>query len=276
MDRFQAGSMANMTAKPISHSRRRHLRFSVRGLLVLVVIIAVWLGWIVRSAHVQRDAVAAIQKAGGYVSYDAETPAGIPAGNAWTPRWVMDFIGVDYFDHVDFAGQDFQSTAAESAIVLAQVGRLTRIRCLHFSQSAVSGPLLIHLRGLTSLDELDLSETKINDAGLEHLKGLTSLTDLWLDQTPVTDAGLVHLKGLTGLIYLHLAHTQVSGAGLEHLKGLTKLQVLDLTGSPVTDAGLEHLRGLTDLGELRLAGTKVSDAAVEKLGEELPNTVVFH
>ena len=50
MDRFQAGSMANMTAKPISHSRRRHLRFSVRGLLVLVVIIAVWLGWIVRSA----------------------------------------------------------------------------------------------------------------------------------------------------------------------------------------------------------------------------------
>jgi hypothetical protein len=36
------------------------LRFSVRGLIVLVIVAGAALGWIVRQAHIQGDAVAAI------------------------------------------------------------------------------------------------------------------------------------------------------------------------------------------------------------------------
>jgi hypothetical protein len=61
--------MATMPAGPVSHPWRRLLRFSVRGLIVLVLVIGAGLGWVVRSARIQREAVAAIKSAGGGVTY---------------------------------------------------------------------------------------------------------------------------------------------------------------------------------------------------------------
>ena len=48
------------------------MRSIVRGLMIVVSVVGVWLGWVVRCAHIQRDAVATIQKGGGTVSYDWE------------------------------------------------------------------------------------------------------------------------------------------------------------------------------------------------------------
>ena len=78
------------------------MRFSLRALIVLVLLIGVGLGWLVRSAHVQRDAVTAIRNAGGVVLYDWEWTNGksIPGGKPWAPKWLVDLIGVDYFAHV--------------------------------------------------------------------------------------------------------------------------------------------------------------------------------
>ena len=287
-------------AKRVSCPWRRYLRFSVRGLIVIVFLIGGSLGWVTRSARIQREAVAAIRGAGGSITYESEMrTAGVtPAGIAWTRQWLRQFVGVDYFDRVDFVGMDFQATPADAAIVMVQVGRLPGLKAVFVGQSGVSGPMLVdlkgqtslsqlelsetrvtdaglaHLRGLTGLSELRLEDTPVTDAGLAHLRGLTGLTELWLDHTPVTDAGLEHLKGLTNLTYLHLSHTQITGSGLVHLKGLTKLQVLDISGTHVTDVGLEHLKALPELGELDLSGTEVTDAAVKKLREELAATSV--
>ncbi len=49
----------------------RFVRLSLRGLIVVVLLIGGSLGWIVRSAHTQRDAVAAIGRAGGSVRYES-------------------------------------------------------------------------------------------------------------------------------------------------------------------------------------------------------------
>jgi hypothetical protein len=77
-------------AKPISRSWRRFLRFSVRGLIVLVLVVGAGLGWIVREAHIQRDAVAAITTIGGEVNYDWEWCDGAPVPGAQpsAPRWL--------------------------------------------------------------------------------------------------------------------------------------------------------------------------------------------
>jgi hypothetical protein len=56
--------------KTISRPWRRYLRFSVRGMIVLLVLTGGCQGWMVRSARIQREAVAAIKDAGGQVSYD--------------------------------------------------------------------------------------------------------------------------------------------------------------------------------------------------------------
>jgi hypothetical protein len=42
----------------------------VRALFVLVLVFGIWLGWLVRSARIQRDAVVAIRQAGGLVTYN--------------------------------------------------------------------------------------------------------------------------------------------------------------------------------------------------------------
>ena len=93
-----------MTVQPASISRPwwSYVRMSVRGLIVLVLLIGAGLGWIVRSARIQRNAVVAIEKAGGSVSYDWERSNGndVPGGKPWAPRWLVDLVGVDYFGHV--------------------------------------------------------------------------------------------------------------------------------------------------------------------------------
>ena len=68
---------------------RRFLRLSLRSLLLLTLIFSVWLAWLVSRAHRQRQAVAAIREAGGWVYYEFEYSDGIPSRGA-TSSFVPD------------------------------------------------------------------------------------------------------------------------------------------------------------------------------------------
>jgi hypothetical protein len=56
--------------QPLPKSRRRRLRFSVSGLMALVLILGRGLGWILYRARVQREAVAVIKRVGGQFAYN--------------------------------------------------------------------------------------------------------------------------------------------------------------------------------------------------------------
>ena len=45
-------------------------RISVRGLMILVLVLGAWMGWKIHRARAQRRAVAAIRGVGGRVDYD--------------------------------------------------------------------------------------------------------------------------------------------------------------------------------------------------------------
>ena len=238
--------VVTVLAQPASRPWRRYLRFSVRGLIVLVLVIGVWLGWIVRSARIQREAVAAIEKAGGIASYyDWEWTTGgiIPGRKPWAPRWLVDLIGVDYFGHV---------TTVAVLLVLNAIRRSVRTgRASHSTEQLYLVGTSLSDSGCTSARADQPSAARpLLYAGHRHRvsasEGLTNLSLLRLDNTRVTNAGLAHLKGLTNLSLLDLNGTQVTDAGLAHLKGLTNLSDLDLSGTQVTDAGLVHLKGLTN------------------------------
>ena len=124
-----------------------YLRFSVRALIILVLLAGVWLGWLVRSAHTQREAVAAIQRAGGYFEYQWGFRDGVLVRNErpWWPKWFVDRMGVDYFGNVvavnlDGCGNDEH---------LAWVGNLTRLEDLHLKGSKVTDAGLVCLTRLT-------------------------------------------------------------------------------------------------------------------------------
>jgi Leucine rich repeat len=242
----------DMPADSVSRPWRRFLRFSVRGLIVLVLVIGVGLGWIVRQAHIQRDAVAAILAAGGSVKYDWEWSNGktIPSGKPWAPRWLINLIGVDYFGHVTAVEFELPYSLTDGPIV--EFAHFTRLQRLVFTGKTMSVAGLKSLKGLAHLWQLDLARSLLTDTEAASLREQTSLKSLRLRSEALTDVGLSHLGGLTNLEELDLSMARITDAGLRHLTGLTKLSSLDLSLTKITDAGLVHLNRHTKLSQLDL------------------------
>jgi Leucine Rich repeat len=188
-----------MPAETVTRSWREFLRFSVRGLIVIVLATALWLGWLVRSARIQHNAVIAIERAGGYVVYE-ET-----FGNKRFHRsdinvatWFTRTLGVD---------------------------TSCRVWSVRFN-GIPSDADMVFLGRLTTLEDLLLTNANVTDAGLVHLASLTRLTHLYLDGTRVTDAGLSHLSGLSRLAVLFLQRTRVSDEGVRALqRSLPSLEI---------------------------------------------------
>src|SRR5262245_5025697 len=116
---------------------RRRLRISVRGMMALVLIVGVGLGWVIHRAHVQRDAVAAITRAGGQVMYDWQyrdgrrVSFGVPGG----PRWLARILGPHYFDSVTHVILLGRVTDADMDAVTS----LDRVERLLLNTSGLSG-----------------------------------------------------------------------------------------------------------------------------------------
>jgi hypothetical protein len=232
--------------------------------MIVVLLVGGGLGVLhrVRTARIQRAAVAAIDEGGGYVFYDCDRDPkriitvrgltyhkGTPKGQNMPGLRPPARVGIDYFNNViEIVLPGFLSDAE-----LALVGRFPRVEKVWHA-----GP-----------------SRWVTDAGLAHLDGLASLTDLDLSHTNITDAGLVHLKAMKSLQQLNLCRTQVTDAGLVHLSGLTSLQRLDLRGTDVGGTGVVHLQELTGLRLLDLRGTDVDEVAAAELRRTLPHALVL-
>src|SRR5262245_47525071 len=126
--------------------------------MILVLVLGGTLGWFVRRAHVQRDAVTAIVRSGGGAYYDWETRelsrwdgsrlSHDPKGKSPWPKWLIDALGPDYFGHVRIV----YVQKGDADAVMKFVGRLRYLDSLSVSSP---GPL--------------------TDAGMSHLRGLTRL-----------------------------------------------------------------------------------------------------
>jgi hypothetical protein len=94
--------MESLSASPVG--RWRNPRLIVRTMIALVLITGAGVGWLIRSARIQRETVLALQKNGGAVNYNWEVIDGkpIPDGKPPVPRWLVDLVGIDYFGHVRY------------------------------------------------------------------------------------------------------------------------------------------------------------------------------
>jgi hypothetical protein len=78
---------------------QRYLRLTLRSLIDLILLVGAGLGWIIRRAHIQRDAVHAIEKIGGSVWYDHQTSlTGLASSDLAWPKWLIDHVGVAYLE----------------------------------------------------------------------------------------------------------------------------------------------------------------------------------
>ncbi len=257
--------------------RRPRARLSLRALMIIVLVLGCGLGWIVRSAQVQREAVAAVVQGGGRVWYDWEVPrsrvqpdgefiGGTPMRKrvAPWPKWLFDRLGPDYFGAVN----QVQVGSKDPDAVMARVAQLGRLELLGFTLDApVSDDGTKWVRKLTALKMfgVPIRGGKLTGASLENLKGLTGLREVLLTTKPVlSDADLVNLKGLTGLQHLQLsgsAQNTITDTGLANFKDMVDMRSLHMTRAHLTSAGLNHLRGMTRLHDLWIPATRVDDLA---------------
>ena len=215
---------------------RRQFQFSIRSLLVLVVVVALpcsWLAVELQKAKGQMKVVDELSNEGGGLLFDWEFDGSSsslrnpePPGLGWLRYW----LGNEFFGDVVFVSIDPD---------LVNEG-------YYFTDD-----WLEQLRCLTRLKTWRIAYSSATNAGLAHLRGFMQLKELVLDGTPITDAGLVHIDGLR------------------------QLRDLSLSGTPITDGGLEHLKGLTQLERLCLYGTQVTNAGVAKLQQALPNCEII-
>jgi hypothetical protein len=257
--------------------RKLPLRMSVRGLMILVLIQAAVLGWVVYRAHSQRDAVIAIRSGGGQVTYDWQLkrlPNGNaqfdPAGRPKAPKWLLDYLGYDFFGHVEVVVLGQKNTDA----VMEQVGHLDKLRRISFRRGIDLTPVaragldalpnsgVSRFQGLLGLMSTDLSPPQFNGANVKYLKNLTRLEALNLpDDTSITDADLTHVLRLTALRQLSLHDPRITDAGLACLKDMTSLTNLMLSGTQISTTGLGSLRAMKALKFLNLTQTRVDDLA---------------
>jgi hypothetical protein len=186
--------MMTDSPEPTSRPWWSRLRFSVRALAAVVLVVGAAFGWLARGERIQRRAALAIRRAGGQIGYD------YPATGTWrrirVPRWLGDAIGDDFLGNIRLVILQGRGTDVE----LAQVANLPRLEYLDLYGATLTDRGLAHLEHSRDLCWLNLCKTGITDAGLAHLARLDRLQDLYLDACPITDAGLKRLKDVRGLI----------------------------------------------------------------------------
>ena len=190
----------------------------------------------------------------------------IPARKLWAPSWLVERVGLDFFDDVIACGKKGGSAGG----VLHHIGKLTRLEYLDLQGSDFSEGELAHLEGLSRLQTLNLSRSSLTDVGMVHLRDLTGLQNLILLETKVSDAGLCHIGGMIHLQKLHLGGTNAGDLAMAQLGRMPKLEYLSLIGTRVGDAGLVHLSSLTNLKTIYLDDspsqeTNVTDTGVNQL-----------
>ena len=130
---------------PATQSRSRWLRVSLRGLMVLVLVIGGGLGWLVHRARVQRDAVVAITRTGGSVRYQIIDDYGGDILLRDQPRplsgWLIGWLGDDYSENVRVVFLGPEATDVD----LAQAGRFSMLKLLKVGQANVSEAALARL-----------------------------------------------------------------------------------------------------------------------------------
>ena len=268
---IQSDGSAQRTWRP-----RLPPRLSVRGLMVVVLLLSGALGWVVNLAHVQRDAVAAIRADGGQVRYDWElmrlpngkiqrNPTGRPRG----PKWLVDYLGFDYVSHVEQV--DLGPRNRDE--VIKHVRQLNRLRQLRFSMQTIGFDQIARagmeslpnngvsvLKGFMGLLTVDLVCPEFKGANFKYLKDMTRLEILNLpSNTSATNSDLTYLRRLTALSELDLGDPRITDDGLVSLEGMTRMTRLNLAGTQVTGAGLRSLRGMPGLKILNVTGTRVHD-----------------
>ena len=146
--------------RPTSNIPRRRWQFSLRTLLIVMLIVMLPFAWWTYGAQRQRAAVAALRRAKCVCDYESGL-------RMFLPDALTKAIGADYFANCVSVRVTTETTDAD----LELLQRLPGLRQLHCMDTNITDVGLEHLKGLTTLELVDLRGSKVTDTGVERLRG---------------------------------------------------------------------------------------------------------
>lgn len=269
-------------------------RFRLRTLLLAFSILSVWLGFHVHSTERQRDAVAAIQKYGGWVRYDFQYPSGEfhwsdfnSKARSPVPRWLLDRLGFDFFHDVVQVSLNYSEDSGKreenhnpTDEALQHLPEFSNLRVLLLSDSQASDASMQYLARLKKLECLMMWDvTNVTDAGAAHLENLQNLNYIHLSSSQITDKTLIMFARMPKIRGLSLQFNDFSDEGLKHVSQCEDLETLWVCGrrerpNEITDAGLKRLENLTKLTELGVQNSCITPAALDQFSKAVPGCKV--
>ena len=172
---------------------RLRFQFSIRSLLVLVVVVALpcsWLSTEMSMARKQKATVTEIRRLNGRVWYESnvsETYFEALSRHPRNPRWMEDLVGIDLLENV-------LDARVETDAGFEDLRGLKHLGCLDLANTKITGQGLEGLKYVPQLKVLFLNNTAVDDSGLEHIAVLHQLQRLYLTGTQVTDEGVAKLQ----------------------------------------------------------------------------------
>jgi len=249
-----------------------HFRFSLRGMLIAMAVVAVllstigqwWLDFFGRG-HAIHTAVSS-----GASVEDGRAFEGRPKNALYS------WIGFDPFDKAGML-----EIGSDQAL-LKVLDRPRQFRDFtHFSfDSGTTSAGFEHAEKLNQFPNLrggQFMGSVIDDRGLSYLRKWDRVPDLFFNGcSKITNAGLVNLTEMSQLTRLSFVGEtpgmSISDAGLAHVGKIKNLKYLMLLQLPqVTDAGLDHLHGLANLEYALIRNTGATEAGFRRLMTALPD-----
>lgn len=209
-----------MTAAPTK--RRRWLRFGIRSILVLMVLVAIPLAWIANRAHLR--AVAAIEAVGGRAGFDYEDisfedmlqgKVAVAPG----PPLLRSILGENFFAKI--VSVFLYSTAFDLPSQSDKEHILSLLSQMH--------------------DIKHMLVENATDVDLEHISRVPSISSLIFDGT-FTDAGVAELMVLPNLEEIRLFSDHIGEPSVIALSRYTKLQRLWVYGKGLSEEDARILK----------------------------------
>jgi Leucine Rich Repeat (LRR) protein len=273
---------------------RRWFQFSLRTLLVVMVLVSAAVGLIgirMQRARRQEAGAAAITAIGGSALYEV---ASKQPGWSLPTDLARPWLGDDFFDSVvevevdlkpadttprhlaiwNAIGDlpqlrklrvDYPKRYPRSRFNIGPIRRLSNLRQLKIRDAQIAGDDLLPLTGMPALETLDLSHNQIADDAWRHLADVPRLHTLNASYSFVTDAGAAQLAQCRHLRHLVLTRANITDRGAAELARIASLETLVLDGTKISDASCASLSRLENLQTLSICETTVSDAGLASL-----------
>jgi hypothetical protein len=238
-------------------SRRRWLQFSIRGLLVFITLVALFLVFVVLPAERQRRACNLLETSGGFWMFSQDYKiykSSQQDTRSQFHKWIR-----HYLDKIEYA------FVCRTELENLQLDSLPHLKYLHLYGVTLSSTSLPEVGKLPQLEKLELEACEIHGKDLSGMGDLKRLKEIKSISTEFRCDSLSGIEKLQSLEVLDLYFPGFSRYDLTPIAKLPRLKSLGRSGLDFTSDGYKQLSNSSSLETIYVPAAQFKPENVAQL-----------